>query len=520
MGERKPAVENGVMNYTSVSAIKKFTTCEAAWVLRYILRLPDPSGKGALESDECHKRTEHYLRTGENVLGDIERRALKRGLFPTPNDPKNPRPDDLLVEEYFELLDCEGVPFIVKMDCVDPRLVESQGLLVLNDWKFKKSIRKYGTTKEKLLDPEDEDGVQMIGYGEEMRREIRIKGRFPGTKIIRLRHVQVDKTEDDAEEVFVDVPVDDFEHLWARLNPIVARMKLVAKATGPEQVKGNKAACWKFGGCAFQKECPHFKSKENQSLRLAALFTPRSTRGEVDMGMLNNLKNKTAIPQGYQPAAGPAPTNPPQGGSGTVPVATVQKAPARSLIIDESTLSDVTLRAQQAATVASVLPPDAPKSNPVAASMPAAPAQVQAQPILKESVEAPVKRTRRTRAEMESAAFAAQNHGVTAVRPEAFTLYIGCAPKSGATSLTPYVDSLEAQALAGINEQLKTDFDDIRLVTGSEVGYGKWKAVMAALAKNSPPAPGKYKVLSLGMDERVDAVVAALETLAVDVVTR
>lgn len=520
MSDRKPAVaEDRTLNYTSVSAVKKFDSCETAWWYRYVMRLPDPAGAGARESDECHKRVEHYLKTGENVLGPIELRALKRGLFPTPGP-------ILRVEEYWEGLEADGVPFIVKIDCVDPRpILALRSLVIINDWKFKKSIRTYGTTAKRLCDPTDEDGIQMIGYGEALRRAM-ARGAFPRAETIRLRHVQVDKTIDDANEVFVDVLTDDFQELFAGIARRLPWMKQTALAKAAEEIDPpEEKPCFKYGGCAFRERCPHFKSKESRSFRLKGLFTPKGDRSAVvqtavphterTMGMLSKMTSKP-VANTVPAAVVSAPTPPP--------------AP-KSLIIDESTTPDAVLKAAQAAQaaaaqaapVAQVLPNDAPKSTgaTVQAAL-AAPAPEQAAPIAEQST----KRRRRTAAEIAAANATATPAPTPAqttmtVPLGGFVLYIGCASRKVLTKpLSPYVDELEKIALAGFKEQLKLELDDIRLATGSEVGFGKWKAVLAQLAKESPPAPGAYTVLGLGIDERVDAVVGALEGLAVDVVSR
>lgn len=544
---KKPAAiaPDGSLVYTSVSAIKKYRTCAAAWFYRYKLRRPDESGPGARESTKMHSEVEHYLKTGENVLGEIPRRALARGLLPRPNDLKNPRTDDLLLEAELEGLTSEGVPFIVKIDCIDPRRVAGEGLLVVNDWKFKKDIKAYGTSEAALIDPEDPegDGLQMIGYAEAVRRRIVDHGEFPGTKIIRLRHVQVDKRPTsaikglDAEEVFVDLPIADSQSIWQTVSPYLQQMKQIAKLDSVEAVPAAKgSACWKFGGCAFKAECPHFNGTANRDSRLKALFKPKhlrasvAPRAETKMGMLSKMK--------------------------TIPaVSVVEPTPApKMLIVDESTVPDAILKANPnvGQKVAAVLPPDAPAPQKAVIAAPTtAPVAAVAAPAVEPIPNASAK-PRRGRPTIEEAAAKAAAKAAAASAeptptptpvpvttatptpvqatkpaPSVFVIFVGCTPrKTPTTSLQPYVDALEQQTLTAFRENLKDgagkplDLDDIRLSEGPDVGYSKWKAVFASVAKENPPAPGNYTVLGLGIDDRIDVVVGALEGLAAEVVTR
>jgi hypothetical protein len=510
-GPKRPAAiaPDGSLTYTSVSAVKKFITCNSAWYFRYKLRRPDPQGKGAKKSEECHERTERYLRHNAKVLGTIELRAWKRGLFPLPNNPAHPRSDDLLLEYELEGLDAFGVPFIVKIDCLDPRRVAAEGILVINDWKFKKDIRLYGTTAAALVDPAHEDGIQMVGYGEGVRRDL-AKGLFRElgkvTHVI-LRHVQVDKLIDAAEEVCSDpIPVEWFEEAWKAIAKNLPDMQRVALAPSvsdvpgaPEPSDGEVLACRKFNGCAFREECPHFRSAGSKKARMRAIVgvVTKSKQEEKQMGLFKNLSK----PQSAAPAATVTPPV-------AAPAMTAQAAPKPSLIIDESTVPDAILNAQRAATkaaeaktaqvapVAQVLPPDAPAPSKTVA----------AEPTKTGSVDGPKK----TRAKKGDAV-------APASQVDGFELYIGCRPLKGppAVSLMPYVEALEAAALAEAKAELGLDLEDIRLATGDQLGYGKWKAVLGHMAKDAPPAPGRYTVLAMNVDDRVDAIVTALETLSV-----
>jgi hypothetical protein len=541
---------DGTLAYTSVSAIKKFMACPASWFFRYKLRRPDPQGVGAALGEKCHGESEHYFKTTENLLGDIPRAALLAGIFPEPGKPgpyANRLKDgtvrmlDIMVEQNFGAdgfgLEAEGVPFKGFIDLVNPRGLEGgavlrthmvnpklwtasyaapklKGLVQVLDWKFKKDIVKYGTSPEALLDPTDEDGLQMVGYAMAVHNAVKA-GHLKGATYVQVGHGHVQTVKNRAgiyptnPILAKPIPIESAPDLWLTVSPVVKAMKQVAKADSVEQVEGKKSACYKYGGCAYRSECPHFKKPANQGFRLTELF---KTKGKEtnDMGILNKMKSTPAAAPVASPTEDKSPVSPAR-----------DTTPKPTLIVEADD---------------AVLPPDAPasgengpKSIAPAPAVEAAPAPTSTDPISNpEPVAEKPKRTRRTKAEMQAESIpAAGNEPVSApaalpvpesTRAAGFTLCVGRGPTKGkASSLIPYVDALEQTALAGFKEQLKVDVDDIRLATGSDVGFGKWKAVLGALAKQTPPAPGTYTIPALNMDERVDAVFVALESLATEV---
>lgn len=86
-------------------------------------------------------------------------------------------------------------------------------------------------------------------------------------------------------------------------------------------------------------------------------------------------------------------------------------------------------------------------------------------------------------------------------------LYIGCAPDGVKTlPIYAYVDQLVSE----LCERYK--LTDIRLGAGEELGYGKWKGVLATAVRRSPPS-GPYYVPATN-DEIINVVVEALTPLA------
>lgn len=176
-------------------------------------------------------------------------------------------------------------------------------------------------------------------------------------------------------------------------------------------------------------------------------------------------------------------------------------------------------------TVASILPPDAPASNPALAAKPIEgysmpglqmlpPAQ--AAPLLPPNtfVAAPAdtgKRHRRTKAEMEAARnqvspSSAPSPQVGTVAPPSsqpaiavgaddgfFEVFIDCVPNGEYESLHPYIDGLNL----ALNQKFNTApgaLQDIRCVfdKNSPLAYGGWKGAINALVRELPPTAARY----------------------------
>ena len=83
-----PSVEfggtpNARLNYLSVSQLKTASLCLRKWWLKKVAGLEEPKSAALEIGTEVHAQLEHYLKTGEDVLGEIARPALR--YLPEPN---------------------------------------------------------------------------------------------------------------------------------------------------------------------------------------------------------------------------------------------------------------------------------------------------------------------------------------------------------------------------------------------------------------------------------------------------
>nr|WP_216672010.1 PD-(D/E)XK nuclease family protein [Corallococcus exiguus] len=429
------AVEAGVLRSLSVSQLRKFALCERAWFFVKVLRLPERPLKARDLGTAVHAQLEHYLRTGQDVLSPFA--ASGKHLLPTPGP-------DLLVEEHFgqpSPLFADSIPLTGYIDLVNPRRLAG-GVLRITDHKTTKSIASYAATPEQLASAAHDAGIQMMGYG---YWAVLAAERFPGLKRLELEHLYFQTHGAKlACSVVATVSVEHVRDEWhTHVEPLARRMRDVARATSPSQVKPTWSACQKYGGCAFQAQCLNSQSQ-----------------GSKPMALMDRIL-KPQTPPTQHTASAPA-----------------QAAPELEL--------------------AAVLPPDAPKSDPTLASIPAP-----EQAALPVSDEAP-RRKRRTKAEME----AARAGEPTRPAEANLSLFVDCVPNCPAEPLAGYVGRMVAKI------EQECGVVDIRVAPNdSPLAYGKWKGVLAATIRAEPPEPGTYAALGVAGSELMQVAVEALEPL-------
>lgn len=556
----KKAVLDGVINYTSVSQIKKFSPkeeggCPRRWYFNYVMCLPE-SGTFATDTGaKVHAQLEHYLETGEDVLGPIARTGLE--FLPTPGadllievaidgecttcggtHPASRRPNQCRCEDYAwpeTALRASGVPLVGKIDLVNVR----EGVEVL-DHKTSSNVRAYAKGPDAIAnDP------QMVGYAE-WARSI-----YPSAEEIRVTHItyptdttpKKKATSENRPDLQVSttgaaksttlVPLKLIRDRWQSVSSIVEQMQSAAGEAEYKKVPKNELSCRSYG-----RPCPYL-SQCNDRVPLSALGKSNG----VAMSLLNKLKRPAA------PAEIPA-IPPPAAQTVRGPEYSTQQqetfkvdangVPVKKLLIEE---------------VPAILAPDAPKSDPELAAecAPCADAgsagkqhKIAECPVVNPPAEAPKRGRGRPKTKVSEGSPAGISGGaentvpVTAgtaqvvpqtVReptgdvpaaskagvaksdapPEAakgstFDLYVDAIPSVPYTTLDAYVARLHtAIIIEGAGQP------DMALVD-----YGKGKGLMRAAAAAEPPAPGVYVIFS---SDLAAPVIEALAPLA-RVVTR
>ncbi len=496
-----PAVLDGELRYVSASQIEKFDVesyggCPRRWGFGYIVGKREPEIKAQRLGKQCHSQIEHYLDTGENVLGPIALAGFR--FLPKPKTTVQEVQIGALLEHMpggfhgpvVSELDCAGVPVVGFVDCVnasgaaqndagdsviEPNVVEAI------DWKTTKRIddevdpdtgivlkRGLAKTAEQLSRTH-----QMVGYGEWLRR------RHPNIVAVRLSHgvFQTQRSKVAVKRSAL-VTVDEVRERWRRSEKVVEAMKAAASVTDVLQLPANLASCSAFGkACPFQADCPR-ESKDH----LASLFG----RGKA-MSLLDKIRMRRT---GTEVEA-----------AMTTAAAAVPSAPAPYEFSAAALAAETAKLASEEAAIrsASVTPPDAPEPTPVKPAElvynGAKLAELEAPKL--ETVE-PVKKRGRPPKSAEPVAEPAAG----------LTLYLDCIE-----------DGVAAQRLDGYVQGLADELAraagaaDIRCAgNDTALGFGRYKGALAATARAAPPPSGAY--LASSTNELVAIVVEALRPTA------
>lgn len=476
-----PSIVDGELLRTSVSQINTFDLCQRKWWYDKVGKLPRKTGVAQNLGTEIHAQIEHYLTTGEDVLGTIA--AEGKEFLPAPSS-------DLLIETPLTNpeMTSHGVLWRGFVDCVVPGTVPE-----VIDWKTTSSIERYAKHASALR-----EDVQTTTYAEWIARKF-------GVDQVKVSLVYFQtKGARCAEKVSTVLDLTVIRDVWQKTEAKVAAQKIVARETDPTNVEGNTEACTAYGGCDFASVCPLSPSRR------------------FSMSLIDRLNGNKTTPA-------PLPSEPPVAGvlagdcvsgetykydtlavkcvgtagkwtlftydNGTVlrlakdvfvgagPRSAADKEEAPSPVVSTTTAPPA-----PAADLVSVLPPDAPPSLPPPPT----------------SIAEEKEKPKRGRPPKVSTA---ATPVVTVVEP--LVLYVNCFPRRPAQDLSAYISDLCAKLA------LSAGLSDVRLADGQNpLGFGKWRGALAAAARENPPK-GSCVIVS---GDLADPVIEALSAIAVEVV--
>lgn len=342
------AVQDGVIRFMSVSQLARINPnedggCLRKWWFRYgPLRLPEPQSEARARGVDYHSTTDHFLKTGENVLGRetrpmkpylpavMEHPEIRDGLLREWGLNDKPRePGDMMHDPRGTLLYLADVPIVGYMDLVVPEpfaktsiLQDDKGnpIVVQNpehtieivDNKFYADPEKYAVVSANIPNMS-----QMAGYG--------YWGlvRYEEVDYVRLSYLYA-RTDTKRKAMALKrsllVPRDDLIRNWeGYFAGIVENAKSAAAETVEAKVPANLGpACEAFGGCAFKGRCAAYNSQTPITRLKASLSGGRGTMASA-FAKSGASKTTTAAPPPIANGATGAVVPPPPGPKPAVP---------------------------------------------------------------------------------------------------------------------------------------------------------------------------------------------------------
>jgi hypothetical protein len=298
----KPSIENGRLVRVSVSQIRSFLDCELKWWLDKRAKLErKPPSKGQVMGDQAHKRIEHYLLTGEDVRGPLERAGAAMLEPFVAHAPFNG--GALMVEAALSdptIYTPGGVEIVGYADLILPPGYLHPGPVVI-DHKFKKDLEAYAEKPEQLREDE-----QAIVYSEWCFR------RWPGTKSVLFAHhnhqTQGPRVAYPVQVVLErEYVLDRFEKICSLIDGPMTR---TAASVSSEDVRfAREETCSKFGGCDFLLSCPNAPAR--RFARIVSPSVPRSViyaKEDPKMGLVDAVRKQMQLNTPTNTPAAPSPT--------------------------------------------------------------------------------------------------------------------------------------------------------------------------------------------------------------------
>jgi hypothetical protein len=206
--------------------------CNRAWWFKYVQKIQGPPDASQQLGTDVHAQIEHYIKTGQNVLGKIAMsgKAIIDGiklLNPViEGDISYPFGEDLMRGR------------------VDVRLVSPPRIV---DWKTTSSIEKYAKTPGDLR-----KNTQMLIYADWHRKQ---NGVIPS-----LMHVYFQtKGNVPAVEVLTHITEEQLDTGIARIKKLVEQIHVVAEQKTVQEITPNLRACDVGRGCPFRHVCPRYE---------------------------------------------------------------------------------------------------------------------------------------------------------------------------------------------------------------------------------------------------------------------
>lgn len=252
------AVENGTLRSVSPSQLTTYLDCPRKWAYDKVFNRGKAFASWLTVGTDLHTEMEEWFLHGKEPTHLSAKAALYLPEVPD-------RGEDIFIEspaDYVTNLFMSGVPVKGRVDFrVGPRDTDTFRVL---DWKSCKTYQYVHTADSLSRNPQ---GIIYLQYGFTQHLSASY-----GT----FGHVYLKTSTPGAKAVVTDrLSAARVQEVYSGLEEVVSEMKVAAGAQDPEDVRYNKAACGKFGGCQFKSICSAADGvKSKSTFDMEALLEP------------------------------------------------------------------------------------------------------------------------------------------------------------------------------------------------------------------------------------------------------
>lgn len=269
------AVFNGVLLATSPSQLNLYLDCPRKWWYEKVGKRGKAFAPWLGVGTKLHTEMENYFLHGTLPASPSALLALELDEVPE-------RGPEIYIEaphDYNTGLFMAGVPVKGRVDFrVGPRGSDSFRIL---DWK---SCKTYAYTQTADALARNPQGIVYLQYGFLVHPEA-THGTFG--------HVYLRTGTEGAKAVVTDrLSRPHVQEVYDELERVVVEMKTAAGAQEPEDIRYNKSACSKYGGCQFRSICPAADGvKRPVSFDMEGLMAPPPSTPSTPVAPISSLSN-------------------------------------------------------------------------------------------------------------------------------------------------------------------------------------------------------------------------------------
>lgn len=262
----------------SASQLTTYQRCNRKWGIKYIDKVPDPAGKGAIFGGEVHTVYEEWFRHGEEPdpttrAGRLAQKGLDSKLYPHLGAVRMVEPHIMMV--------VDAVWFQGYIDLIDDQRI-------IHDHKTSSNPSKYGLCTETL--PRDTQALIYSLWGLD----------YWGVDMIDLQwtyHQTADRVNPKIYPVRAKMARQETEQRFQEqvLIPAKELVRDKAKCKTGNELQPNLSACSDFGGCPYDDGLTCVKSSDQQ---LTSIFGKSENTMRLSEIMAKRLAAQAGIVPG------------------------------------------------------------------------------------------------------------------------------------------------------------------------------------------------------------------------------